>query len=699
MTTRVSAPLCATVLLMCSGAAAQPVQQKLGESVVRWFPSQEAADKAVPSQAFEKQPKSPIQPATDGPLKPEFGHDGQRTTARLSLAAGDSLYGVGRDKGALLRNGQDFGGGPVDTPWVLCVHADGSAFGVFADTTYATGVDLTKDIKFTSDDANIPIVVISGESPLQVVVQLNQLTGRMEMPPLWSLGYQHFAAYSDEQMRHEIKWLREAKIPSAGLWIGVHPHAWPINFHKEFVADPKATAAFAKENHFRLLGLIGKAIPDIPEAVLMKDAVNDKHLLMQTDGNFCRDEVADIPHLFIDFSRKRTRDWWSGLSKSFLDPGFSGFISARWHPIRFGHDIALDADADLGGPGTAFRYQLTLDTQFARATWDGFGGEPANRRPFCMIDARAIGAQRYTGALIDWPSAQDVDWSERFTAAALSSSLSGAPFVGTLIKPPFQGEGSEKNLRWMGTAAMFPAVAGSFFLPDDLSLMPEEGQNVLRQALERRSRFIPHIYTLCFKGFFECEPILRPLFFADPKDASLRASEAGFLVGSDLLVVPRPAEGYQTPLPLKGAWKRLDMGEKGDRHLPDLYIRSGSIIPLGPVLQYPDEKPLDPITIVANPDESGQAQGFIYEDAGDGYEFYRNQARRVGYRVTREGDAYMVRLSNLDFGLPLPERTLLIRILTDAGELTGEGSEKGTVRIPIPPPPEPKDAPQRKPDK
>lgn len=693
------------MLLTCAGAWAQPVQQKLGAGVARWFPSKEAAANAVPSQALLNQPKSPAEAASDARLKPEYDAGGERLTAHIGLSPGDSLYGVGRDRGALLRNGNSFGGLPVDTPWVLCVHEDGTAFGVFADSTYATGVDLSKDISISSDDPRLPLVIIEGASPMEVVVQLNQLTGRMEMPPLWALGYQHFAAYGDVQLKHAAEWLRGAQIPAAGLWVGVHPNTWPINYPKDFIADAKATAEFAKENHFRLLGLIGKAIPDIPEAVIMKDAIEGKHLLLQTDGNYCRDEVADIPHLFIDFSRKRTRDWWSGLAAKMLEPGWSGFVSSRWHPERFGSLVKLDADEDLGGPDTAFRYQLTLDTQFARATWDGFGGEASNRRPFNMIDARAIGAQRYTGAFIDWPSTEQVDWPERFTGAALSSSLSGAPFVGTLVKPPLQGEGSEKNLRWMGVAAMFPMVAGSFFLPDDLSNMPQEGQKVLRQAMERRARFIPYLYTLCFNGFFACEPILRPLFFDDPKDPALRANEQGFLVGKDLLVVPRPGAGFVNPMPLKGSWHKLNMGEQDDKHLPDLYIRPGAIIPLGPLMQYPDEKPLDPITIVANPDESGVAQGFLYEDAGDGYEFYHNRARRIGYRVTREGDAYMVRLSNLDFGLPLPDRKLQIRILTGTTELTGEGSEKGTVRIPIPPTPappapeSPKETAPGKPDK
>jgi alpha-glucosidase len=665
--------------------AEEPAGQALSPSVVRWFPSREALDRAVPSHALLGQPKAATPAApTDFPYRPTYakGEEG-RTDASFAAAPGDSYYGVGRHPGSLLRNGEDFGGGPVHTPWVLCVREDGTSYGVFADTTHAAGVSLKDGIRFSSDDADLPLVIIRGDSPREVVVGLNEITGRMEMPPIWALGYQQFAAYSNVHLQLAMKWLREAEIPSSALWLGVEEKGVPLNYPSAYVPDVKGIAAEAKDKGFHLVGLVGRAVPDMPYSVQLAPATNGGHLLKYEDGNLHREEYWEKVHLIPDYTRKETRDWWSGLVGKFLEPGISGIVSLRLTQDRLPREVRLNVDPELGGPGSALRYQEVLETQFARAVWDGFGGEKANRRPFVMVDARAIGSQRWTGTIVDWPESKP-EWPRMFIDAALNASLSGQPFLATIVKPPFQGEGSDRNLRWIGVAATFPVVFGSFFLPEDLSTFPQPAQKVIRQAMERRARLIPYIYTQCFNGFFECEPILKPLFFANPKDPALRGSDAGFLVGNDLLVVPRLADGPRPPVPLPGAWKRLDFGDSDNPLLPDLYLRPGAVLALGPVVQYPGQRPVDPVTIVANPDESGTAEGHLYEDSGEGFEFYRNQARRVGYRITRQDDAYFARLGLLDFGLPLPNRKLEVRILTEAGELRGEGSERGTVKIPIP---------------
>jgi alpha-glucosidase len=87
---------------------------------------------------------------------------------------------------------------------------------------------------------------------------------------------------------------------------------------------------------------------------------------------------------------------------------------------------------------------------------------------------------------------------------------------------------------------------------------------------------------------------------------------------------------------------------------------------------------------VINRGPDGTAEGTLYEDAGHGYGFYKNQMRRIRYRATTEGDSVYLRVSGLDGGEPIPRRKVLIRVLTPTGEVTGEGSERGTIRIALP---------------
>ena len=79
-------------------------------------------------------------------------------------------------------------------------------------------------------------------------------------------------------------------------------------------------------------------------------------------------------------------------------------------------------------------------------------------------------------------------------------------------------------------------------------------------------------------------PIMRPVFFADPKDLSLRAEEEAFLIGNNLLIIPAYAK--QPALP-KGIWKELSLvkGDNSDKYQAKMKIRGGSIIPTGKIIQ------------------------------------------------------------------------------------------------------------------
>ena len=67
---------------------------------------------------------------------------------------------------------------------------------------------------------------------------------------------------------------------------------------------------------------------------------------------------------------------------------------------------------------------------------------------------------------------------------------------------------------------------------------------------------LPYYYTLLHEASTNGMPIMRPVFFADPKDLSLRAEEEAFLIGDNLLIIPAYAK--QPALP-KGIWKELSL--------------------------------------------------------------------------------------------------------------------------------------------
>jgi hypothetical protein len=143
-----------------------------------------------------------------------------------------------------------------------------------------------------------------------------------------------------------------------------------------------------------------------------------------------------------------------------------------------------------------------------------------------------------------------------------------------------------------------------------------------------RYRLLPYLYTLAHRHTISGAPILRPLFWNYPSDPALGNDDRAFLVGDDLLVAPVVTSGARAVtfrLP-EGDWvdywtdeivrggREVTLGAPLDR-IPVL-IRSGSILPLGPEMQYSDERPVDTVTFVAYPRASTTTGTSLYEDDG-----------------------------------------------------------------------------------
>ena len=120
--------------------------------------------------------------------------------------------------------------------------------------------------------------------------------------------------------------------------------------------------------------------------------------------------------------------------------------------------------------------------------------------------------------------------------------------------------------------------------------------------------------------------MLVPLTLEFPDDKNCRNNLHQYLLGRDLLVGIYSKNIYFPA----GQWKDYWTGEiihglqKREVSWPDdrggaLYVRSGGIIPLGPLMQYRGEKPMNEITLYVFPDEKGSTFEF-YEDDGVSFE-------------------------------------------------------------------------------
>ena len=251
----------------------------LGEGIALFLPEGLEPGALPPSPSLLRPPALAGPLPRDWPLRPRFRLDRGRFCASVPVAPGTDLYGTGEVVGPLRRNGQKiilwnsgYPGYAMDGgrrlyqshPWVLGVRPDGSAFGVLFDTSWKAELDCTDRILCTSTGPGFPVVLINRDSPAAVLRALGDLTGRMELPPLWALGY-HQCRYSyvpEARVRDVARAFRERGIPCDALWLDIdYMDGFRVfTFNPQGFPDPAGLASDLRREGFRLVATINPGI-------------------------------------------------------------------------------------------------------------------------------------------------------------------------------------------------------------------------------------------------------------------------------------------------------------------------------------------------------------------------------------------------------------------------------------------------------
>lgn len=660
----------------------------IGPRIARFRDPADARESLPPFPALLQAPQrlGPIPP--DFPVRPSFSRAGRQSLVRVAIAAGTSLYATGEVAGPLLRNGRRTTCWTTDAfdydattrslyqahPWVLAVRPDGSSFGVMVETTWRCQIDLRLGMEFRTDGPPPGVIIIDRNSPSDVISTLSELTGRMPMPPRWALGY-HQCRWSyepDTRVRELAAEFRARSMPCDCLWLDIdYMRGFRcFTFDPERFPDPDALNDELHRSGFKSVWMIDPGIKAEPGYGVYEEGreteATPAHFIRRADGREYNGEVWPGACAFPDFLRSATRSWWAGLYEAFLARGLDGIWNDMNEPAVFDQpgkampsDCRHEADLELGGPGPHARYRNIYGMQMVRATREGMEAARPGRRPFVLTRSNFLGGHRYAATWTgdnrsDWPHLR---WS---VPMALNLGLSGQPFCGPDIGG-FVGDASpELFARWMGIGSLLPfARAHSIKDSEDHEPWSFGGwcEDVCRAALTRRYRLLPYFYTLFYAAHRSGLPIVRPVFFADPPDPRLRAVDDSFLLGPDVLVTTDVSESPSRPggsiLP---GWRPFEvpgLPPHDAAALPRLFGRPGSIVPLGPAMQYSDERPLDPLTLLVFRDGAGRASGLLYEDEGDG-----DGHTRGDYRLSRyvaEPDEQPV-VASSEGGRPEPAR-------------------------------------------
>lgn len=198
--------------------------------------------------------------------------------------------------------------------------------------------------------------------------------------------------------------------------------------------------------------------------------------------------------------------------------------------------------------------------------------------------------------------------------------------------------------------------------------MGEKTEQVCKTAIERRYRLLPYIYTLFREASTVGMPVMRPAFWADLTNPELRSEQHTYMLGGDLLIMPRFAEGCKIP---GGDWDLIPFEGNGvdDGFQAHVALRSGAIVPLANVYQNTVEYKTDSLTLIVNPDGNGYAQGRLYEDAGDGFGYRHGEYAEYELTAHTAGKQVTVAITKVAGNQESKKRMLRVGIVAD-GKIT-----------------------------
>lgn len=685
----------------------------LADGIARFVPA-EVDPSTLPSSFALIEPLTARGPVPDTwRVLPAFTRTDGAFVAATSIDTGTNLYGTGEVAGPLLRNGfvtecwatQPFrieeSGTVVQHyderskslyqahPWVLAVRADGSAFGLLADTTYRLEIDLREGIRLRCAHP-FPLIVIDGASPQEVVKRLAELTGTIELPPHWALGYQQcrFSYYPDARVRQLAREFRARAIPCDAIWIDIHymDQYKVFTFDSERFPDPEGTNDYLHRLGFKSVWILDPAVKVEPGYRVYDEGVSGAHFLRDGDGREHHESTWPGAAAFPDYTRDETRAWWKRLTIEFLERGMDGV----WVDLNEPSPI-LPLGAQLpetlqhrGGvgipPGSHAKYHNVYGMLMAKTTYEAMREARPQRRPFVLSRSSYLGGQRYAAT---WTGDNVSSWEHlRWSVPmVLNLGLSGQPFSGPDIGG-FAGVPSpELFARWIGVGAFLPFCRTHNSLQGDQEpwSFGAAAEEATRVALGRRYRLLPYIYTVFYEAATAGLPVARPLFFADPVDPALRDEDHRFLLGGDVLVQPELLQGgnRDSPLP-KGRWRSFSLTE-GDRSAeiahPVLRLRDGAILPIGPGGQTSEEAFSGPLTLLISLDASGRARGRLYEDAGEGFAHLDGDYLLTTYEALLSDGMLELRVAAQDGERTRRPRALQIELLTASGVLRARGRD------------------------
>ncbi len=564
-------------------------------------------------------------------------------------------------------------------------------YGIFMNstnlTTFELGSKMPGRFSMRTENTLLDFYFIFGPDFKHILAQYTELTGRAPLIPKWAFGLRQAGYWDQKQVETYARLYRQKHLPCDLIhidsgWLdkgskyeghGIHfgkPNRGYVDFQwdRRQFPNPKAMIATLKAQGYKVsLWETSLVNPNVGQ--FFDKAAARGYFMKMPDGSPALVHYSSRgPSAVVDFSNPKAAEWWKQQHKYLVDMGIDAF--------------KLDISSELSNAKLARFYngKRVKEMRILHKLWNlrtvyEATKDYTHRRGYIFSSIAAPGSQRFP---VHWSGdyKNDFEGIQGKIRSSQNMGLSGFAYY----SPDFP---SRRNLtdsvlfvRWAEYGLLNPVCQDWCNLPWNFGKQAEE---IFRFYDNLHYRLIPYFYSYAWKAHETGVPIVRALVLEYPYDPNVYSQGLEFLLGQEFLVAPICANSkfdttYSTRsvyLP-KGNWIDYWTGRVYKGHATisvkaaldkiPLFVKAGAIIPMGPVMQYVEQKPVNPLTLDIYPWKTSSFT--LYEDDGITYAYENGAFARTTFVCSQQPNHLVVEIgpSRGHFKGQLKKRTYILKL-------------------------------------
>ncbi|MBC2582230.1 glycoside hydrolase family 31 protein [Clostridium sp. DJ247] len=593
----------------------------------------------------------------------------------------ENFYGFGEQSGGLNKRGKSIGLWNTDAysynkntkylyttiPFFIGLK-DKKAYGIFFDNTYRSYYEMASESDdyyyFYANGGKLTYYFVYGPEIEHVIDKYTELTGKIELPPMWSLGFhQSKWGYTPEEIVNVAKTYEDKKIPLDTMHFDIDY----MNGYRVFTWDDRYKEAIKtlKDQGLHAIAINDPGVKVDENFDVYNQGVQNDFYAKNPDGSIYVGQVWPGASAFPNFLRTDVKSWWANNLGTLLNNGADGIWNDMNEPGIFDgpfHTAPLDTvfKTDDGEEKLHTEVHNIYGHEEAIATYNAFEKHKPNTRPFVLTRDMYAGTQKYAAL---WTGDNVSNWEHLKMSIPMNGNigLSGVPFVGNDIggfaKPtPEDQPTPELFARWIEVGAFLPFARDHYDNSAKSGVMNgqepwqfgKEVEDISRKYISMRYQLLPYLYDQFKESSENGQPVQQPLVYQFQDDPKTYNIEDQYMFGDSMMMAPVVQQGQtsrEVYLPAGAKWTDYWTGKEYDGNqtitinadlgtLP-IFVKKDSIIPSRDVQQRTGEKKLENLVLDTYLEDKSSYS--FYEDDSETLDYKQGEYNITNFEVKKDG--------------------------------------------------------------